>query len=42
MTTMVCFESGGVAYCVPVEATRAVRPATGIVGCPHPDPTSPE
>jgi chemotaxis signal transduction protein len=38
MTTMVCFESGGVAYCVPVEATRAVRPATGIVALPAPRP----
>jgi chemotaxis signal transduction protein len=38
MTTMVCFESGGVAYCVPVEATRAVRPAVGIVALPAPRP----
>jgi chemotaxis signal transduction protein len=38
MTTMVCFESDGVAYCVPVEATRAVRSATGIVALPAPRP----
>jgi hypothetical protein len=38
MTTMVCFESGGVSYCVPVEATRAVRPATGdLVFVTEPD-----
>jgi chemotaxis signal transduction protein len=35
---MVCFESGGVAYCVPVGATRSVRPASGIVALPAPRP----
>lgn len=34
MTTMVCFRSAGAAYCLPVEATRAVRPASGIVALP--------
>jgi chemotaxis signal transduction protein len=34
MTTMVHFQSDGASYCVPVEATRAVRPASGIVALP--------
>lgn len=34
MTTMVCFQSDGASYCLPVEATRAVRPASGIVALP--------
>jgi chemotaxis signal transduction protein len=34
MTTMVCFQSAGASYCLPVEATRAVRPAAGIVALP--------
>jgi chemotaxis signal transduction protein len=38
MTTMVCFRSDGVFYCLPVAATRAVRPATGIVALPAPRP----
>jgi chemotaxis signal transduction protein len=36
MTTMVQFEAGGTTYCLPVEATRGVRPATGIVALPAP------
>lgn len=36
--TMVCFRSGGVSYCLPVEATRAVRPAIGVVALPAPRP----
>lgn len=41
MTTMVCFVSAGAAYCVPVEAARAVRPARGVVTLPsgRPDVT---
>ena len=38
MTTMVCFTSGGFSYCVPVEATRAVRTAAGIVALPGAGP----
>jgi chemotaxis signal transduction protein len=38
LTTMVCFRSDGVSYCLPVEATRAVRPATGLVALPAPRP----
>jgi chemotaxis signal transduction protein len=34
MRTMVCFRSAGAAYCIPVEATRAVRFATGMVALP--------
>jgi chemotaxis signal transduction protein len=34
MTTMVCFRADGASYCLPVEATRAVRPASGIVALP--------
>ena len=36
MTTMVQFQSRGALYCIPVEATRAVRSAAGII--PMPDP----
>jgi chemotaxis signal transduction protein len=36
MTTMVHFESGGAQYCLPVEATRGVRVATGLVALPVP------
>jgi chemotaxis signal transduction protein len=41
MTTMVCFRSAGVAYCLPVAAARAVRPALGMVSLPagRPDVT---
>jgi chemotaxis signal transduction protein len=38
MTTMVCFQSAGVAYCLPVQATRAVRPASGMTALPAPKP----
>lgn len=38
MTTMVCFESAGTAYCMPVQATRAVRRATGMIALPAPGP----
>ena len=34
MTTMVCFSSAGAKYCVPVEDTRAVRTAEGMVALP--------
>ncbi|WP_166788618.1 chemotaxis protein CheW [Cryobacterium sp. HLT2-28] len=34
MTTMVCFRAAGAAYCLPVEATRAVRTADGLVSVP--------
>src|SRR3954451_7046503 len=38
LRTMVCFRVGGVSFCLPVEATRAVRVATGIVALPAPRP----
>lgn len=38
MTTMVCFRSGGAAYCIPVQATRAVRRITGMIALPAPGP----
>ena len=31
MTTMVCFRSAGAAYCMPVDATRAVRDISGMI-----------
>ncbi|MDJ0324790.1 chemotaxis protein CheW [Cryobacterium sp. PH31-AA6] len=34
MTTMVCFHAAGAAYCLPVEATRAVRTAEGLIPVP--------
>jgi hypothetical protein len=36
MTMMVCFRSAGAAYCLPVRAALAVRPATGLVSLPAP------
>jgi chemotaxis signal transduction protein len=41
VTTMVCFVAAGAAYCLPVEATRAVRPARGMITLPagRPDVT---
>ena len=41
MTTMVCFSAAGAAYCLPVGAARAVRPADGVVALPaaRPDVT---
>jgi chemotaxis signal transduction protein len=38
VTTMVCFQSAGTSYCLPVERTRAVRPAAGIIALPAPRP----
>lgn len=37
-TTMVCFQSAGTAYCMPVQATRAVRRTSGMVALPAPGP----
>ena len=37
MTTMVYFESAGTAYCMPVDATRAVRRTSGMIVLPAPD-----
>ena len=36
MTTMVCFQAGGAAYCLPLEATRSVCRADALI--PLPDP----
>ena len=36
MRTMVRFSVGGTAYCLPVECTRAVRAATGMIALPSP------
>jgi chemotaxis signal transduction protein len=38
MTTMVCFTAAGAAYCMPVEATRAVRRTTGMITLPAAGP----
>jgi chemotaxis signal transduction protein len=38
VTTMVCFEAAGTAYCVPVQATRSVRTADGMIALPDPAP----
>lgn len=38
MTTMVCFESAGTAYCLPVDATCAVRRTSGMIVLPAPGP----
>jgi chemotaxis signal transduction protein len=38
VTTMVCFQASGTAYCVPVEATRAVLRASGMINLPAPQP----
>jgi chemotaxis signal transduction protein len=38
MKTMVEFQACGVSYCLPVEATRAVRSTAGIVALPAPAP----
>lgn len=38
MTKMVCFQSAGAAYCLPVQATRAVRLPNGLVALPAPRP----
>jgi chemotaxis signal transduction protein len=36
MITMVCFRTGNASYCMPVEATRAVRATTGMIALPDP------
>ena len=36
METMVCFQAAGRSYCVPVGATRAVRPVEDLVALPDP------
>jgi chemotaxis signal transduction protein len=36
MITMVCFRTGDTSYCMPVEATRAVRGTAGMVALPDP------
>ncbi|WP_427132083.1 chemotaxis protein CheW [Pseudarthrobacter sp. S9] len=38
MMTMVCFQSAGAAYWLPVEATRAVRTSSGIRSLPGTGP----
>lgn len=38
MTTMVCFQASGAAYCLPVDATRAVLRSSGMVNLPAPHP----
>lgn len=38
MTTMVCFQVSGTAYCLPVDATRAVLRSTGMISLPAPHP----
>ena len=36
MQTMVCFESGGIAYCVPLHSVRSVRTTEGLIPLPEP------
>ena len=36
MLTMVCFQAGGSAYCVPLHATRSVRTTEELVALPDP------
>ena len=36
MTTMVYFEAAGTRYCLPVQATRSVRIADGMIALPDP------
>ena len=38
MTTMITFEAAGSTYCLPVDITRAVRSAVGMVSMPAPNP----
>lgn len=38
MTTMVYFQSAGTAYCMPVDATCAVRRTAGMIVLPAPGP----
>jgi chemotaxis signal transduction protein len=35
---MVCFQAAGAAYCIPVQATRAVRTTSGMIALPAPGP----
>jgi chemotaxis signal transduction protein len=37
MKTMVTFSAAGATYCLPVEATRAVRSSVGMVALPAPN-----
>jgi chemotaxis signal transduction protein len=36
LTTMVCFQAGGSAYCVPLQAARSVRTTDDLVVLPDP------
>ena len=36
MTTMVCFQAAGTAYCLPLQATLSVRAADDLVSLPDP------
>jgi chemotaxis signal transduction protein len=36
MTTVVCFQAAGAAYCLPVQSTRSVRTAAGMIALPDP------
>ena len=36
VTTVVCFEAAGVSYCLPLQATRAVRTSADLVSLPDP------
>ncbi|MDX6296640.1 MAG: purine-binding chemotaxis protein CheW [Nocardioidaceae bacterium] len=38
MRTVVEFQASGATYCLPVEATRAVRSAAGMIALPAPRP----
>src|SRR5215212_8611800 len=38
MTTMVCFTAAKADYCVPVQVTRSVRTADGMISLPDPNP----
>ena len=38
MTTMVYFDAAGAQYCLPVQATRSVRTADGMITLPDPAP----
>ncbi|MFC8800101.1 chemotaxis protein CheW [Promicromonospora sp. NPDC057138] len=36
MTTMVCFQADGAAYCLPLQAARSVRTAAEVIALPDP------
>ncbi|MCF4123142.1 chemotaxis protein CheW [Antribacter sp. KLBMP9083] len=36
MTTMVCFQAAGAAYCLPLQAARSVRTTADLVSLPDP------